>query len=160
MRECRTLEDGCTVCDEQLAQPSQNAVFTLSTTNGWDASAVSIDSFYGDCYTQFSVTAAAGIAVGITDRRVSGTPADVKHGVLIQSINGVSFAVSAERGIPVSEYIRHKADNEYRVEMFGNRASVLARVDGAWSMLSDRVALFSAKRIVMAALYSGQDSVE
>lgn len=160
MRECRTLDDGCTVCDEQLAQPSQNAVFSLSTTNGWDASAVSIDSLTGGCYTQFAVAAAVGAAVGMTDRRLSGTPADVKHGVLTQSVNGVVFAVSAERGVPVSEYIRHKPDNEYRVEMFGGRATVLARVDGVWSMLSDRPELFSGRRIVMAALYSGQDSIE
>lgn len=154
----------CFDCPAVPGQTAQPPVIGAVPSFGWDAAARSADLIGGNVYTQFVIQLAAGIACGLAPAPFgvpasqllrSTSPAEIAHGFLFESVNGLGVWSPIEYGQRVGPPRPAPSGAQWRVQRF--RGAVSWLVNGVPQLT--RPALERGRLMVVGTLYSSFDAI-
>lgn len=150
------LTANCVSCPEVPAVTAVPARTVVDLNYGWNASARSIVTLNGDCYTQFSQPPCLGTVCGLTDARTSNAPNTVAHGFYIFREAGREFWAVSERGVLMTAPVaRDPTTDVFRIERVGTTVRYLHNGRLIYTSLISRV----GPLFVVACLYAADDEV-
>jgi hypothetical protein len=149
-------EAGCIFCPAQASAPAHPASLQVTQLFGWQTGAVSVHGETFDCYTQFTLSQALGVFVGLCARTAAVTdPSSIDHGIYALALGPALLYTVVERGVQRIAPTARSADAVFRIERWNGEARYL--VDGDVVYVSTAS---SAGRVhVGARLYASGDTV-